>query len=112
MLVHDGFDLGEKLVDVEGPLGQIDQMRAVIGEFARQRRGGGEKAGMPAHDHRQINARQRPIVEIGAHEGLGDETRGGGKARRVVIGHQVVVDGLGNMDAAQRIVGGLGLFAR
>ena len=71
--------VGEELVDDEGALGQIDQVRAVVGKFARQRRGRGEKAGVAAHHHRAIDALQRQIVEIGAHERLRDEARGGGK---------------------------------
>ena len=59
---------------------------------------------MAAHHHTQIHAGKRFIVQIRAHESLGDEPRRRGKARRVVIDHQVVVDGLGNMDAAQRII--------
>ena len=56
-------------------LGQIDEMRAVVGIFARERRGRGEESGVPAHHHRAIDALQRQIVEIGAGEGLSDEAR-------------------------------------
>ena len=72
----------------------------------RQRRGGGQEPRIAAHDDADINARQRPVVEVDPHEGLDDETRRRGKTRRVVIDGQVVVDGLGNMDAAERIAGG------
>ena len=40
-----------------------------------------------------------------------DEARGRQKTRRVVIAHQVVVDGLGNVQAAQRVAGLVGLQA-
>ena len=92
-------------------LRQIDQMRAVVGEFLAERGSRGEEAGMAAHHHRDIDAGQGGVVEIGAGEGLGDEARRRGKARRVVVADEIVVDGLGNMDAAQGIIGLGRLFA-
>ncbi len=58
---------------------------------------------MAPHDDRDIDAGQRAVVEIGAHEGLGHEPRRRRKAGRVVVDHQVIVDGLGDVDAAQGI---------
>jgi len=78
-------------------------MRAVVGIFARQRGGGGEEAGVAAHDHGAIDALQRVVVEIGAHEGLGDEAGRRRIAGRVVETHEVVVDRLGDVDRTDRM---------
>ena len=102
--------VGQELVDDEGALGQVDQMRAVVGIFARERRGRGEEAGVPAHDDRDIDAFQRRIVEIGAREGLGDEARRGRKARRMIEADEIVVDRLGDMDRAEPMAGFLRLL--
>jgi len=45
------------------------------------------------------------IKRFKEYKGLGDKTRRRGKARRVVVDGQVIVYGLGNMDAAERIAG-------
>ena len=84
---NDLLHVGEELVDDEGALRQIDEMGAVVGIFARQRRSRGEEAGVPAHHHRAIDAFQRLIVEIGAGEGLGDEAGSGW-----IAGHMVEAD--------------------
>ena len=110
VLVEGRLHVGEEFIDVESALGQVDEMRPVVGKFARQRRGGGEEAGVAAHDDRDIDARQRGVVEVGAHEGLGDEARRRGEARRVVEADEVVVDGLGDVDGADRIAGLVRLF--
>jgi hypothetical protein len=60
---------------------------------------------MPAHHHAHVHAGQRGVVEVGAGKGLGHEARRAGEARRVVVEHQVVVDGLRDVDAAQRVAG-------
>jgi len=66
---------------------------------------------MAPHDHRHIDAGQRPVVGIHPGEGQGHETGRRGIAGRVVVDRQVVVDGLGDVDAAHRIVVLLGLLA-
>ena len=66
---------------------------------------------MAPHHHADIDARQRRIVEIGAGEGLGDEARGRRETGCVVVLDQIVVDRLRDMDAAQRVSGGLCFFA-
>ena len=72
----EGFlDVGQELADDEGALGQIDEMGAVIRIFARQCRGRGEEAGVPAHHDGDIDAFQREIVEIAESEGLRHEAR-------------------------------------
>ena len=66
---------------------------------------------MAAHHHSDIHTRQSGVVEIGASEGLGDETRRRRKARRMVVADEVVVDGFRDVDAAQWIIGLFRLFA-
>ena len=108
--VH-GLHVGEELAQIEHPLGQVDQVRTVVRKLLAQRAGGGQEARVPAHHHAQVDARQRGVVEVGAGKGLGHEARGRRKARRVVAADQVVVDRLGDVDAAQRVGRGLGLLA-
>ena len=97
--------VGQELVDDESALRQVDEMGAVVRIFARKRRSRGEKAGVPAHHHRDIDAFQRQIVEIGAGEGLRDEPRRRRIARRVIEADEIVVDRLGDMDGAKPMVG-------
>ena len=99
--------VGEELVDDERALRQVDQVRPVARELARQRAGGGEEAGVAAHDHRAIDARQRGVVEVGAGEGLGDEARRRRIAGRVVEADEIVVDRLRDVDGAD-VLAGLG----
>ena len=99
----DRLDLGQEFRLVEDALGQIDQMRTVALDRPCGGRCGGQEPGIAAHHDRDVNARQRAIVEVGPHECLGHESRRRGKAGRVVVFHQIVVDGLGNVDAAQVI---------
>ena len=56
---------------------------------------------MATHHHRHIDAGQRAIVEVEPHEGLRDEPGRRRISRHVVGAHQVVVDRLGDMHAAQ-----------
>ena len=99
------LDVGEELLEHEGALGQVDQVRAVVGGFSAERGGGGEEAGMSPHHHADVHAGQRGIIEVGAGEGLRDEARGRRETGRVVVADQVVVDGLRDVDAAQRVAG-------
>ena len=101
--------VGEKSVDDEGALRQIDEMRTVIGELARQRRGRGQESGVAAHDNGAIDAFEGRIVEIGAGEGLGHEARGGRKARDMIEADQIVVDRLRHVHGAKLMVPLLGL---
>ena len=109
VLLVDVLHVGEELVDDEGALRQIDEMRAVAWIFARQRRGRGEEARVASHHDRAVDAGQRRVVEVGAGEGLRDEAR-----RRRIAGHmveadEVVVDRLRDMDGAERMPALLGL---
>ena len=101
--VVSGLHIGQEALHRELALGQVDQVRAVIVVLAAQRRGRCQKPGVPPHDHGHVHARQRGVVQVGACKGLGHEARGRGKAGRVVVAHQVVVDGLRDVDAAQRV---------
>src|SRR5215469_15820192 len=65
---------------------------------------------MATHDHTDIDPGQGTVVEIYSHEGLGDKAGRRRKTWRVIIDRQIVVDGLGNVDAAKRIVGGARLL--
>ena len=94
VLLERRLHVGQEVVDRENPLGQVDEMRPVIGILARQRGGRRQEAGVPAHDDRAIDALQRVVVEIGAHEGLNHEARGGRETRRVIEADEIVVDGL------------------
>ena len=77
-------------------------MRAVVGEFFAQRGGRSQEAGVAAHDHADIDAGQGGVVEVGPGKGLRHKARRRRKAGRVVVADQVVVNGLRDVDAAQR----------
>ena len=100
----------QELLQVEHPLGQINQVRTVVRELLAQCRRGGQEPGVPAHHDADINAWQRSVVQIHAGKGLGHETRGRWIAWRVVVADQVVVDGLGDVDGAQRVARFVRLF--
>ena len=110
MALEGRLDVGKELVDDESALRHVDEMGAVVGIFARQRRGRGEEAGVAAHHHRDIDAFQRQIVEIGAGEGLRHKARRRGIARRVVEADEIVVDGLGDVNRAQPMIAFLRLL--
>ncbi len=95
------LDLGQEFGCVEAALGQINQVRAIVLDGACGGGCGGQESGVAAHHDGDVNARQRAVVEVGADECLGHEARRRGIAWRVVAFHQVVVDGLGDVDAAQ-----------
>ena len=60
---------------------------------------------MAPHDHAHIDTGQGRIVQIGPGKGLRHKARRGWEARRVVVADQIVVNGLGDVDAAQRVIG-------
>ena len=111
MTLIRGLDIGQKLVEDKGALRHVDQMWTIVREFLSQGRGGCQKAGVATHHHTHVYTRQGGIVEIGAGERLCHKSGCRWKAWRVVTANQVVVDGFWNVDGAQRVVGGLGLFA-
>ena len=69
-------------------------MRAVVLLVAPGGGGSGQEAGVAAHDDADIDAGQGAEIEIDAAEGAGDELARRDEAGRVVVLHQVVVDGL------------------
>jgi hypothetical protein len=106
--VHRAFHVVDEARVIEGPFGDIEQMRACIlvnppGGCRR-----GQEAGMPAHNDADIDARQSPEIEIDGQEGAGHERAGGNEARRVVVFFKVVVDGLGRVNERHRTAGGVG----
>ena len=66
---------------------------------------------MPPHHHIDLDAAEARIVQRIPHMGERHEARGGGKARRVVVLQEIVVDRLGHMEAAQLVAGGGRLLA-
>ena len=83
----------------------------VVLELAAERRGGGEEAGVAAHDHADVHAGQGAVVQVGAGEGLAHELGRRAEARAVIgAAGQVVVDGLGHVHADEVVAGGLGLL--
>ena len=109
-VVHRG-DVLDELVGVEVGLGDVDQVRAVVGVRASaEYGGGGEEAGVATHDDVDLHAGQGLVVQVVAHEGLGDELRGGAPAGGVVVEDQVVVDGLGHVERVHLVAVGGGDF--
>ena len=85
-------------------------MRAVVVELTGERGRCSEKTCVAAHDDADVDPRQRSVVQIGPCECLGDELARRAEARAVVRADEVVVDGLGNVDAAELVVHHLGLL--
>ena len=100
-LVHHALHVRREARHVERPLRQVDQVRTVVGMPAPERGGRGEEAGVAAHDDVDLHAAERQVVEIVAHEGEGHEARRAAEAGRVVVLAKVVVDRLGDVEAAQ-----------
>ena len=80
----DRLDIGEEGFRRERHLGEIDEMRRRpvrwIGAIARrpasERGGGGEEAGVPPHDHVDLDAAEARIVERVPHQRERDVARG------------------------------------
>jgi hypothetical protein len=96
-----GLHIGRECFDGKGTLGQVDQMGAVAGVGAGKRGCCGQEACMASHYNIYFYTAKRTAIQIVAHEGAGDEARGTGKARSVVVFAQIVIDGFGNVEAAQ-----------
>jgi hypothetical protein len=104
------IDVLDELLHVEGAFGDIDEVRAVVFVGAAKNGRGGEEAGVASHDDVDLDALKRAVVEVIAHEGLRDELGGGTKAGAVVGNFQVVVDGFGDVEAAEFVPFLLGHF--
>ena len=76
-----------------------------------ERAGGGQEPRVPTHHDVDLDSRERNIVHEVGHARHRDEAGGGGEPRRVVVLDEIIVDGLGNMEAAQVIVVGNGFGA-
>src|ERR1019366_9375981 len=98
-----GLHIGEERLEHEDALRKVDQVRSVIMELSRHRRGRGQESGVPAHDNYEVDTGQRCVIEVGTDERLGYKACRRWKSWRVIIAHQVIVDGFRNMDTAQRI---------
>jgi hypothetical protein len=94
----DAVDVGGEAVEVEDALGDVDEVRPVVVVLAREHAGGGQPAGVPAHDHVDLDAREAAVVLVVPHHGLRDEPRGGAVAGAVVGLAQVVVDRLRDVE--------------
>lgn len=110
MLGVDAIDVCEELGGVEMALWEVDEVGAVVKIFLGEGGGGGEEAGVAAHDDAEVDAAEGAVVEVDTHECLGDEAGGGAKAGAMVVFHEVVVDGFGDVDGAELVVCGFCLF--
>ncbi len=110
MLLDLGLDRGQELLLVELHLGEQDHDRDAL--IRHQRAGGGDPAGVTAHDLDDEDlgggGAHGAHVEGGLQGGDGDVLGHGAEARAVVGDGQVVVHGLGHVDGLDRIAHGLG----
>ena len=72
-------------------------MRGIVGRLLPACGGGGEKAGMTAHNDGHMDAGHGAKIEIDADKGVGDEGGGRDEAGDMIVLHQVVIDRLGGM---------------
>src|SRR5690606_8584991 len=111
-LLDLALHLGDEALLVEGDLReQDDDRKRVIGRVGRPA-GGGDPAGMAAHDlqheHLRGSLRHGGDVEARLEGRHGDVLGHRAEARAVVGDRQVVVHGLGHVDGADRVAHGLG----
>jgi len=99
----NAIHVGEELFFGERSFGHVDEMGAIFIVLAGQNGGGGEEAGMAAHDDVNLDAGQGAVVVVVAHDGGGDEPGCRAKAGRVIVDAQIVVDGLGNVEDLQLV---------
>jgi len=85
-------------------------MGPVVFSLPAEDGGGGQEAGVAAHNHINLDAGQCPIVEVIAHEGTGDEFGGCAVSRAVVGYQQVVIDGFWDVEGAEIIADFFGHF--
>ena len=112
---HAASVLGVNLLDVldefllvEGDFGQINKVRSGIGALAAEGGGGGQEAGMAAHDDVDLDPLERAVVEVIANEGLGDELGRRAEAGAMIGAEEVVIDGLGDMEDEKVVILGHG----
>ena len=109
VLAVDAIHVGQEVLGVEVPLRAVDQVRAIIRVGSAQGAGRGEEASVAPHDHGDVDPGQGAVIQVGAHKGQGNEAGRRGEARGVVVEDQVVVDGLGHMDAPEVVTCRVGL---
>ena len=110
VLPVNAVDVGQKAVDGERALRQVEEMGAVVVVPAGQRGGGRQPAGVSAHDHGDVDAQQGAIVGVGPPERAGDEAGGRGIAGAMVVDGQIVVDRFRDMDGPQLVAFPLGVL--
>lgn len=93
-----------KLFKIEDLFGDVDAMGASKSSSTSQ------EASVASHDDHQVDAWKGFIVAVEAHGGFRYEPCCRGESRRVVVLHEVVVDGLGDMKALHLVVGLFGCF--
>ena len=93
----DAGDVGEEAVLGEIDFGDVDEVGAVGFVVAAEGGGGGEPAGVAAHDDVDFDALEGAVVGVVALVGEGDEAGGAAVAGAVVGGAEVVVDGFGDV---------------
>src|SRR5450759_4749347 len=84
-----GLHIGEERLEHEDALRKVDQVRSVIMELSRHRRGRGQESGVPAHDNYEVDTGQRCVIEVGTEERLGYKACRRWKSWRVIIAHPV-----------------------
>ena len=109
-LPERGFHVLYELRLGERNLGKVDEVRAVVWPHSGERRRGGEKARVAAHDYVDLHAAKRPVVQVVAADRARDEPCRRPEAGRVVAGAQIVVDRLRDVVDDERISLFLGLF--
>ena len=109
-LLERRFDVLYELRLAKRDLGEIDEVRAVVGTDAGKRRRRGKKAGVAAHYDVDLDAAKSPVVEVVAANRARDEPSRRAEAGSVVARAQVVVDRLRDVVDDKRIALLLGLL--
>ena len=110
VLLHRLLDVFDEAIQRERTFRQIDEMGAVVLVGARQRGRGRQEARVATHDDIDLDAAQRPVVQIVALERTRDKPRRRAKAGGMVARTQIIVDRLGDMVADERVAFLLSLF--
>ena len=105
--VPHGGDVVDEALHREAPLRHVDEVRSVGLALPPRRSGGGEEAGVPAHDDGEIDAGHRAEIEVEGEEGAGDEPGRGNEAGRMVVLDEIVVDRLRRVDEGDVRTGGV-----
>ena len=104
------FDIQQELFNVKSAFRQINQMRPVRWIFLGNRCSSRQKPGMPAHDHTDVDSRQRPIIQVGANKRLRHKPRGRTVTWCMVVQNQIIINGFGDVNGTEIILGTFRLF--